>query len=191
VKIWSALALSVALVLSLGILAAAQQSNMNQNMPTGKAFVKKAADINLDEIELGKLAEQKGNDAMVKDFGKRMVEDHTQAENQLKPIAQKEGVTLPTQAGENAAKMKQQLSGLSGTQFDQVYIKHMMSGHKDAIACFENEIEHGNTQAIKSYAASTLPVIQDHIRIAEDVAGKMGMAGGQGLESPNKAIAVK
>lgn len=69
-----------------------------------------------------------------------------------------------------------------------MYIRHMLSGHKGAIADFENEIEQGHNPAIKSYAEKVLPVIQDHVRIAEDVAGKMDLAGKQGLEDPYKAI---
>lgn len=118
-----------------------------------------------------------------------MVEDHTKAEDGLRQIAQQQGVTLPSSAGQHAAMLQQQLSGVTGAQFDKIYIEHMLAGHKEAIDAFENEIEHGSNPAIKGYAENTLSVIQDHIRIAEDVAGKMGLSGAQGLESPPKAIA--
>jgi len=97
-------------------------------------------------------------------------------------------VTLPSQPGAEAASLREQLSGVSREQFDQIYIQHMLSGHKGAVAAFESEIEHGQNPAIKDYAEKVLPVIQDHIRIAEDLAGRMGMAGRQGLEKPDKAI---
>ena len=177
----------VAAVFGLAGLLAAQQTSA-ASQPTGKAFLKKAAEINLAEVEMGKLAEQKGNNQAVKDFGKRMVDDHTKAQDQLEQIAKREGVILPTQPGAEANSLHQQLSGLSGAQFDQMYIQHMLSGHKGAIGIFENEIEHGRSAAIKGYAEATLPVIQDHIRIAEDVAGKMGLAGRNGLSAPGKAI---
>ena len=182
-KHWLVLALVVA-VLGFVSLGWAQ----DQNMPTGKAFIKKAAEINLGEIELGKLAEQKGHNQAVKDFGKRMVEDHTKAEDELQRVAKQEGVTLPTQPGAEGKSLHQQLSNASGAQFDEMYIRHMLSGHKGAIADFENGVEDGRTSAIKSYAEKVLPVIQDHIRIAEDVAGKMDLAGKQGLGDPYKAI---
>jgi len=166
----------------------AQQQSSSQTMPTGKSFIKKAAEINLGEIELGKLAEQKANNPAVKDFGKRMVEDHTKAQNELQPLAKQEGVALPTQPGPTTTALDQKLSSASGAQFDQMYIDHMLSGHKGAIDTFENEIENGNNSAIKSYAEKVLPVIQDHVRIAEDVDGKMGQAGKQGLDDEYKAI---
>jgi putative membrane protein len=180
----------LATLLGLIVTVSAQQKMAQPNLPTGKAFVTHAAQINLTEIELGKLAEQKGHNQAVRDFGARMVEDHTKAEDNLKPLAKQEGVTLPKQAGAAAATLKDQLAAESGAQFDQTYIEHMLAGHKQAIASFENEIEHGQNSAIKAYAENCLPVIQDHVRIAEDVAGKMGMAGKRGLEQPEKAITV-
>lgn len=174
-------------VLALGGVLAAQQKGAS-SMPTGKAFLTKAADINLDEVYLGKLAEQKGSDPAVKDFGKRMIEDHTKAEDELQPLAKREGVTLPAKPGADAVSLHQQLSGASGAEFDKTYIEHMLAGHKGAISTFENEIEHDSNAAIKGYAESTLPVIQDHIRLAENVAGKMGMSGAKGLSAPSKAI---
>ncbi len=184
----SMLAITI-IVLAVFILSVAQQRSRGQTMATGDAFLKQAAEINLGEVQLGKLAEQKGNNPAIRDFGKRMVEDHTKAEDNLRQIAQQQGVTLPSNAGQHVATLQQQLSGATGAQFDQIYIEHMLSGHKGAIDAFENEIEHGSNPAIKGYAESTLSVIQDHIRIAEDVAGKMGLSGAQGLESPPKAIA--
>jgi putative membrane protein len=178
----------VVMVLTIGSTLAAQQSSSDQNMPTDKAFITKAAEINLGEVELGRMAEQKGNNQAVKDFGQRMIEDHTNAESQLQQLAKQEGVMLPGQPGAAAVSLHQQLSSVSGAQFDAMYIDHMLAGHKGAITVFENEIEHGQNPAIRAFAESVLPVIQDHVRIAEDVAGKMDLAGRQGLEDPSKAI---
>ena len=163
-------------------------NSAESNEPTGTPFLDSAARVNLGEIELGKLAEQKGDNPAVRDYGKRMVEDHTKLESQLQADAKTEGVTLPSQPGTDTADLRRQLANESGTKFDDVYIQHMLSGHKQAINNFENEIEHGSNPTYKSYAEAALPVIQDHIRIAEDVAGKMQLSGKAGLESPNKAI---
>lgn len=154
-----------------------RNTSSNRNEPTGKAFIKKIAQINLDEQKLGHLAEQKGNSDAVKDFGKRMVDDHSNAESQLKDVAQKEGVTLPTQPDKKGSKLEQQLSSKSGSQFDQAYLKHMIAGHKQAIALLQHEIKNGKDQDIKEYAQDTLPTIQEHLRLAQQAAGKTGTSG--------------
>ncbi|HUO34922.1 MAG TPA: DUF4142 domain-containing protein [Candidatus Acidoferrum sp.] len=177
-----------ALIFPLISMAGGTGATQNSNMPTGKNFITAAANINLAEVELGKLAGQKGNNQAIKDFGKRMIADHTQLESELQSLAKSADVTLPSAAGANASSLKNQLSADSASKFDDAYIEHMLAGHKQAIAMFENEIKHGQNAEIKSYAEKALPVIQDHIRIAEDVAGKMHLSGKLGLESPSKAI---
>jgi putative membrane protein len=178
----------VVTALALPLAGSARGLSTQANMPTGKQFITAAADANLGEIALGNLARQKGNNQAVKDFGERMVEDHSQLETKLQELAKAKGITLPSEAGSDVSNLEHQLSADSGAKFDQVYIQHMLAGHKQAISDFENEIEHGQNPAFRSYAESALPVIQDHIRIAEDVAGKMQLNGASGLESPGKAI---
>ena len=187
-KSWIRWAVAPFTVLVFVAVGSAQQSKADQNMPTGKAFVTNAAEINLGEIELGSLAQEKGNNAAVKQFGKLMVSDHTNAENELRQLASERNVTLPTQPEKADADVDAKLSHLTGARFDEDYVRHMLHGHDRAIAEFENEIEHEQDAAIRAYAEKALPTIQDHIRIAEDLAGKMGMPGKAGLSRPDKAI---
>ena len=74
---------------------------------------------------------------------------------------------------------------------NETYVLKELQGHKQVISEFEQELEHGQDQAVKNYASQTLPTLQDHIRIAEDIAGKMGMSGRVGLSDETKAIAAK
>ena len=179
---------AAAAALACPLVSSARNRKSTAELPTGKDFITAAADINLGERELGKLAGQKGNNQAVKDFGKLMVKDHSMAESQLEQVAKRSGVVLPAEPSANFSDLKEQLSKESGTKFDQAYVQHMLSGHKQAIATFENEIDRGQDAAFKAYAESMLPTIQDHIRIAEDIDGKMGLSGKSGLEMPNKAI---
>ena len=178
-------------VLAFPPVSSARSGKSSAELPIGKDFITTAADINLGEVELGKLAEQNGNNQAIKDFGKLMVKDHSMAESQLEQIAKQNAVVLPARPATNVSDLKGQLSKESGTKFDQAYLQHMLSGHKQAITTFENEIEHGQDAAFKAYAESVLPTIQDHIRIAEDLAGKVGLSGKLGLEVPSKAISAQ
>jgi hypothetical protein len=64
----------------------------------------------------------------------------------------------------------------------------ILQDHEEAISAFENEIEHGENREAKNYAEQTLPTLQDHIRIAEDIAGKLGIFGKAGLSDEAKAV---
>ena len=171
--------------------AFAQSVNKSQNTmmnSADKAFVTKAAEANLAEIDAAKVIEREAHDAAVKDFAARMVSDHTQANQKLAEIS---GTALPAQPSASERTHQSELQKLSGSTLDRTYLADELAGHKQVISEFENEIEHGHDQTVKDYAEQTLPTLQDHIRIAEDVAGKMGMSGKLGLSDEAKAIATR
>ena len=124
----------------------------------------------------------------MKDFANRMVTDHTQASQELASVAEMNGVKLPTEASATERNQKSELEKLSGAQLNDAYLRDELQGHKETISAFESEIEHGENQEAKNYAEQTLPTLQDHIRIAEDVAGKLGISGKAGLSDEAKAI---
>jgi putative membrane protein len=174
--------------------AAGSDNSMNSNgalSSSDRTFVMNAAQANLAEIDTAKMVEQKTSNPAVKDFAQRMVTDHSQAEQQLSNWAETAGVKLPTQASASERAQQAQLDKLSGKQLDDTYVRDELQDHKKVIAEFNTEIEHGQDHAVKSYAEQTLPVLQDHIRIDEDLAGKMDMSGKSGLNDENKAISAQ
>lgn len=91
-------------------------------------------------MELGQLAADKASSPDVKEFAQRMVKDHSQANDQLKQIAMKKGVTLPTSPSAKNEVTKNKLSRLSGDAFDQAYMSDMVKDHKKDIAAFQKEV---------------------------------------------------
>jgi putative membrane protein len=156
-----------------------------------RTFINNAEEANLAEIDTAKMIEQKTTDPAVKDFASLMVNDHTQASQKLATLAKNNSVTLPTEPSASERMQKTELQKLEGAKLDDAYIRDELQGHKQVISSFENEIEHGQDRAAKDYAEQTLPTLQDHIRIAEDIAGKMSMSGKAGLNDQSKAISAK
>ena len=165
--------------------ANSSQANLNQQ---DRDFANTAAQANRAEIELGNLAQQHASSDAVKQFAKTIVDDHTNAGQQLKSWASQSNVTLPSGLAPDDSSTKSSLSSLSGSQFDQKYIQAQLQDHKKAIALFEKEVNEGQNPQLKQFAEKTLPVLQDHVRIAEDLAGKMGMSGKTGLSDQSKAV---
>jgi putative membrane protein len=156
-----------------------------------RSFINTAQAGNLAEIDSAKIIEQRATDPAVKDFASRMVTDHTQLSQELKTLAESNGATLPTEPPVAEKTQKDNLEKLSGAKLDDAYLNGQLADHKEAISAYENEIEHGHNQAVKDYAEKALPTLQDHIRISEDIAGKMDMSGKAGLTQESKAIAAK
>ncbi|WP_128546499.1 DUF4142 domain-containing protein [Larkinella soli] len=125
-------------------------------------FAVKAASGGLMEVELGRLAQQKAQSQRVKDFGAMMVEDHTKANNELKTLATAKNISLPATMGEEHRKHVDDLSKLSGAEFDREYIDLMVKDHDEDIKHFKEAADDAKDTDMKAFAAKTLPVLQKH-----------------------------
>jgi putative membrane protein len=152
------------------------QNNANANAPSGsgsqmsaqdRKFAREAAQGGLAEVELGQLATQKGQNAQVKQFGQRMVDDHSKANDQLKSIASKNNIQLPTATDAKDQALKDKLNGMSGQQFDRAYIQSMVKDHQKDIAEFQKEASNGSNPDLKNFAAQTVPILQQHLQMAQ------------------------
>jgi putative membrane protein len=139
-----------------------------------RRFMMAAAEGGLMEVELGRLASQKASSTDVKSFGQRMVTDHGQANQRLMQIAAQKNVTLPTALPADKRKEMDKLSGLSGAEFDRMYMSHMLKHHKKDISDFEKASNNGRDSSVKSFAQTTLPTLREHMQIAQTIAPKVG-----------------
>ncbi len=130
-------------------------------------FAMKAAQGGMAEVKLGQLAQDKGSSDSVKQFGKKMVDDHSKANDQLKSVAAKENMTLPTEMDAKDQAIYDRLSKLSGAAFDRAYARDMVRDHKEDVADFQKEANKGKDDAIKNFAAQTLPTLQEHLKMAQ------------------------
>jgi putative membrane protein len=142
--------------------------NQGQLTPRDYKFATDAIQGGNMEINLGQIAAQKGADQSVRDFGTRMVQDHQKANQELNELLHQRGATVPADSDKKADKMTEHLQTLSGSEFDQTYIKHMISDHKTVIKAFQKEADKGDDTDLKNWAAKTLPTIQEHLRLAEN-----------------------
>ena len=149
---------------------------MAQNAPAAKGsslsvkdktFMKKAAKGGMMEVAMGKLAEQNGQSEDVKSFGKRMVTDHSKANDELKSIASAKGVTVPAEMDKSALKEKEKLEKLAGAKFDREYMGHMVKDHKKDVKEFANVAKNAKDSDVKNFAATTLPTLQEHLTLAQ------------------------
>lgn len=148
-------------------------------------FVTKAAEGGLMEVELGNLAQQKASNDAVKQFGQRMVTDHSKANDELKSLAQQKGVTLPTEMDAKGKAMKARLEKLSGEAFDKAYMKDMVTDHTKDVSEFEKASNTAKDNDVKTWAGKTLPTLQDHLKQAKEVHGQV--AGEKGGKEKAKA----
>lgn len=137
-----------------------------------RTFMIKAAQGGMGEVALGHLAQAKAHQPGVKQFGARMVSDHTKANTQLKQVAAKKGVMLPAAPGPEEMATKARLSKLSGSAFDKAYVSDMVEDHEKDVADFEKEAATGKDPAVKAFAAKTLPTLKMHLKMVRALQSK-------------------
>ena len=157
------LSLAIA-ALSMAGVAAAQDAAAGKTSSLSakdKLFIKKAAKGGVMEVAMGKLAEQNGQSGDVKSFGKRMITDHSKANDELKSIAAQKNVKLP--AKEPTVKWSS----------DKAYMDMMVKDHEKDLAEFQEEANSGSDPDLKKFADDTAKMVQEHLNIAKETQSKL------------------
>lgn len=140
-------------------------------------FIKEAAQGGQAEVDLGNLAQQHASDPAVKEFGKRMVGDHTKANEDLQLLAKSKGVQLPTTLNSSNHALKEKLSQLSGQQFDTQYMEAMIADHKHDVAEFNKAANDAYDPDVKKFAGKYLPILINHLKQAQDISHNLHAQG--------------
>jgi putative membrane protein len=169
-------------LIAAGILAApayaqsvGEKTGVNSALgitPSTPDFVRQAAMSDMFEIQSSQLAEQKASDAPTKSFAQKMVTDHTKTSSEVKSMVSSgklKGVELPTDMAPSQKSMLDKLKGLNGNDFAKQYHSDQVSAHKDAVSLFERYGKGGDNEELKAWANKTLPDLQGHLKMAQDL----------------------
>lgn len=139
-----------------------------------QSFMKKAAEGGMAEVALGELAAKQASSEEVKQFGQRMVDDHSKANRELMDLASQKGVTLPSEPNSQQKAMKAKMEKMTGANFDRDYVHDMVKDHDKDVAEFEKQSRTAHDPDLKAWAAKTLPTLQEHQKMIHEIANKMG-----------------
>ena len=159
-------------VASLVCCAPGSAQDTTNASASDRKFVHSALEGGNAEVRLGQLAAQKGSSEDVKQFGQKMVDDHTKLGDQMKQIAQQQEISVPEGIPAKDKELEAKLNSLSGDDFDKAYIKAMVKDHQKDLAEFKKEANSGNDTSIKDAATQGSQVISEHLQMAEQLAQK-------------------
>jgi putative membrane protein len=142
-------------------------------------FMAKAAGGGKTEVELGRLASERGTSDAVKQFAQRMVADHGKANEELTQPAQRKGIALPADLDAKHKQLIDRLAKLSGAEFNRAYSREMQRDHDADVKEFQHQAKNGNDADVKASAAQTLPVLQEHQRQAHQLGTTVGTGAGR------------
>jgi len=141
-----------------------------------RLFIHEAQEGNMAEVKLGELAVQKSQNQDVRNFAQKMIDDHTQLMEKMKPLAEQAGVKQPDHLSKDGKSTYEKLNALSGDDFDHAYIKAMLDDHHKDLKKFQTEESLTSNTDLKATVNEGEKVIAMHTSMIEKIADKYGVS---------------
>jgi len=160
------------LLMSLVMISACDKDDdgdLDVDLLTEQEFVTRAAASNLFEITSSEMAMNNASTDTVMSFAAQMIADHTQASNELKAIADRKNLTVPTTLPQEKQQTVDSLSTQMGIPFDKDYMDAQVRAHIESVTLFEVASEDLDDAELRQFAAKTLPILRMHLEMAEGI----------------------
>jgi putative membrane protein len=135
-----------------------------------KRFIQVAGEAGSGEVEMARLAMDRAQSTDVKSFASRMASDHQKADDELDKLASSKDVMVNDKLSAKDQAELDRLRKLQGAGFDREYIRSQLAAHKAAVSLFDKQSKSGHDTELKQFAASTLPTLQEHLQLVEQLA---------------------
>lgn len=167
--------LAAALLCAANSMAIAQNSDATGHTGiSASEFIAKAGAGGQAEVEMGQLGAKKASNGQVKSFAKRMVADHTKANQELLAAAKGKGEVPASRDATHKAMMDKLEQQDAGKEFDRDYIEQMVQDHKEDVELFESAADDTKLDAeLRAYAKKTLPTLREHLNQAQTIQSKL------------------
>jgi putative membrane protein len=145
------------------------------------AWLRAAHQNNLSEIHAGQAAQRKATSGVVRQHGALFIRDHTRLDGDLRAVARKLGVSLPSRPSPQQRAVLASVAAKSGSAFDSAWLQSQLTGHRQAKAAGQTELADGSDAQVKALARAAAPVIQMHLdMLAQTLGVPSGVAAGTG-----------
>lgn len=138
-----------------------------------REFADKAARMGMAEVQLANNVGSRGASADVRAFAQKMIEDHNRSNQELTTLAAQKHLDPPADLDPDHKALDAELAKLSGAELDRKYMEAMVKDHTIAMTDFENASKGLTDPDLKAFAAKTLPTLQQHHQLAQQVTAKL------------------
>lgn len=150
------------------------RNDRDQLSSRDREFITEAAQGGMAEVEHARTALNTSRNDGIQQFSRRLQEDHTRANDELRQLAANKGISVPTETSRDPRKMMEHLTKLSGNEFDKAYIDHMVKDHQEDIAKFEDAAKNAKDSDVRAFAEKQLPVLREHLDMARNLQSSAG-----------------
>jgi putative membrane protein len=144
--------------------------NSGEASQADKMFVSRTLQSDMAQVQFGQLTLQKTKNEQVKQLAQKMIVDHSELGDKIKAFAKQLGVEIPTQLSKKDKATMAKLQELSGSEYDQAYIKEMVKDHKKYLSEIQMEGSTGQDEAVKNASSQISQVIAQHLQMIQQIA---------------------
>jgi putative membrane protein len=170
----SCVRIAVLAVVVGGWMALVRADEDRQQPVSDQVFVRLASAAGLAEVNLGTQAAKQAENERVKEFARRMVDDHTRANHELLKLADQKRIAPAQAMDQKHRALADRMAALRGPEFDREYMRHMVHDHEQAVGLVQSEAKNGKDADLKEFASKTLPTLKEHLKMAKDLADREG-----------------
>jgi len=136
---------------------------------------------NLMEIELAKMAQEKGSINGVRAYANQLVQDHTSLDQMVISMAQKSGnrAAVGRSAHESAQEktLEKKLKSANGAKFDKLFLQQANSDHESLILKLQQDREDASDDELEALIDKTIPILEQHKELAQILMNKEQASG--------------
>ena len=136
---------------------------------SAEEFARRDAQAQIFEIAVSQLILDKSEDQGVRAFAEQMVTAHTASLEKLRTAAGTMAALLPTALDSIQQTTLFRLENISGMKFNLEYMQMQIDGHKAALELNRRYASGGTDPALRQYASESVPMIQSHLTMAQQV----------------------
>jgi putative membrane protein len=163
---------AAAVAVALGTSSAPAQAPHGQLSAADKLWLQNSMSGDRFEIQGGQIAQTRGATQAVKDYGSRLVTDHTKSLKEAMALAKAHNVKIPKAPTPSEQWELRVVAGQSGAAFDTLYVDLETADHEQDISETHDEISDGTNVGVRAAAKKDLPVLVTHLKIARSLGGK-------------------
>ena len=132
-------------------------------------FVNSALADGTFEIQMSQRLIADKADGDLRRFAEQMVKDHTAVGDELRTLAKKQGMNVSDRLNREQTGILGRAEKRTGKELRDLYTTSTVKGHQTAVALFRTAAQSAERPDLKAFAAKTLPTLEMHLRMAQDL----------------------
>jgi putative membrane protein len=158
-----------------------------------REFLKTIRFANLWEIPMSDLALERGTTKEVKAAAEVMHNDHIKLQTVVEGLAQKYGMTLPSQASASQQAWMAEISGKQGEDFDRAFVNRFRGAHGSIFQAIAEERAGTRNKTMLDFATQANTIVMTHMTVLERTgyvtdAGHFAEAGARTIDYAENAL---